>query len=43
MTMIEALTGKKSAPAGPLAALFGAKKPKRHALPKWAAQKAKKG
>ncbi len=40
--MIEALTGKKTAPRGGLAALFGSKKPKRHALPKWAAQKAAK-
>lgn len=43
MSTTEALTGKKTAPRGVLAALFGGKKPKRHALPKWAAEKAKKG
>ncbi|WP_293349056.1 hypothetical protein [Phenylobacterium sp.] len=38
MTVIEALLGKKDGPVGGLAALFGPRKRKRHALPKWAAQ-----
>jgi|GEM_PF-3515485 len=42
MSVIEALLGKKGAPSGALAVLFGAKKPKRHKLPAWAAEKAKK-
>jgi len=39
MTAIEALLGKKGAAPRGLAAMFGARKGKRHALPKWAAQK----
>lgn len=42
MSLIETILGKKSAPGGGLAALFGRRKPKRHKLPSWAAEKAKK-
>ena len=38
MTVIETLLGKKGAPTGGLAGMFGSRKPKRHALPGWAAQ-----
>ena len=43
MSVIEALLGKKTGPSAGVAALFGVKKTKRHSLPVWAAQKAKKG
>lgn len=42
MSVIEALLGRKTAPGGALSALFGPKKAKRHKLPAWAAEKAKK-